>query len=582
MSDRATLGAQGLTFAQLEYLVEVGRGQSFRSAATHLHMSVSNVSRQIANLERLLGVVLFERRPDGVRLTAAGHDVYKEATRILQAVNRIAERGRDADRSIQGVVSIACYPVHVERLLGRVIGTFRRKFPQVRIDLSQMRDDRRRTWGERLFDEVRKGDVDLAMGPPHATGGLRGMRVYDARIVAMVPDDDPYRFAKSMPIHAFEKRPVLIAPNEFFSRERVSTEARVAGFELDVAAQSSSPTALLVLGRNGVGTPVLPDDYPLVGQQRFPYPVIEDANGMPISTPVWLHWRSEELEPAVARFVSEARAEVRRESRLGRVFESYYGADLISNHKQEEQRTMEIKQLQTVQDVADYAADDAVQTLRAAIQERGHAYWVLAGGTSPMAAYRAISSRHADAVDWSKVTVVVGDERCVPIDHKDSNWGEIAKALLRDNGTGAIRALVPEAHLGAEAGAEDYAEQITSALGPQASRHPDLVWLGVGEDGHTLSLFPGRTEISERDELVLPIHDSPKPPADRITLTLGAVAGARRVVIFAVGAAKRDALAQALSDAHSLPIGQVSQAVEEEGGQVLWVFDEAARSDPTP
>ena len=196
---------------------------------------------------------------------------------------------------------------------------------------------------------------------------------------------------------------------------------------------------------------------------------------------------------------------------------------------------MDIAQLPSVDDVAQHAADHAVRTLRAAVHERGHAFWVLAGGTSPMAAYRVIAARNDDDLDWSKVTVAVGDERCVPLDHTDSNWGEISRALLQGSRTSAIRTLVPRAHMGAEEGAEDYARQITTVLGDDAARRPDLVWLGVGEDGHTLSLFPGRAEIGERDALVIPIHDSPKPPADRITLSLGAVAGARQLVVFAVG-----------------------------------------------
>ncbi len=245
MSDNTLAGASSFSVEQLRYLVEVAARPSFRSAANHLHLSSAALTRQMTNLEDRLGVSLFNRTNNGIRLTAAGTEVHQRAVQILREIDRLREAAHDADRAVSGVLSIACYPVHVERILGRTIGTFRRQFPHVRFDLSQMRDDRRRTWGDVLFEELRSGEVDLAMGPPHHYKGVTGMRMYDARIVALVPDGDPYRTAGSIPIRALQNRPLLMAPEGFFSRERVSTEAHAAGFEINVVAHSSSPAALL-------------------------------------------------------------------------------------------------------------------------------------------------------------------------------------------------------------------------------------------------------------------------------------------------------------------------------------------------
>lgn len=224
--------------------------------------------------------------------------------------------------------------------------------------------------------------------------------------------------------------------------------------------------------------------------------------------------------------------------------------------------------------VAQAAVDDAVAVLSAAVAEHGSAVWVLAGGSSPMAAYRLLADAPSD-LDWTRITLVIGDERMVPIGHADSNLGQILP-VLAGAGADQARTLLPDVGASPDDAARTYAEQLV-ALGTASAGAPrfDLVWLGVGEDGHTLSLFPGKPTLAETDRLVIGIEDSPKPPPERITLTLGAMDRADRLVVFFTGSGKRDAL-QRVRGGEQLPVALVSERAEAAGAKVLWLIDPAA------
>ncbi|WP_295774338.1 6-phosphogluconolactonase [uncultured Microbacterium sp.] len=230
----------------------------------------------------------------------------------------------------------------------------------------------------------------------------------------------------------------------------------------------------------------------------------------------------------------------------------------------------------TAADVAAKALDVTLEQLDAAITERGEAAWALAGGSSPLGAYRLLADRDT-GIDWSAVTGVIGDERHVPLDDPNSNWGQISAVLLGAGPTGVMRQVRPNPAGSVEQFAADYAEQL-GALVPASGIAPrlDVVWLGVGEDGHTLSLFPGHPDAVETGELVRAVHDSPKPPPERFTLALTALTDVGTAIIFATGAAKREALARAAAD--DLPIARVAAHIASHGGSVIWLFDEAAHS----
>lgn len=182
------------------------------------------------------------------------------------------------------------------------------------------------------------------------------------------------------------------------------------------------------------------------------------------------------------------------------------------------------------------AAEKITNTLRTAARAHGRACLALAGGTTPRRVHEALAER--DDVPWSLVHVYFGDERCVPPDHPDSNY-RMAKESLFD------RIALPSSQIhrpAAELEDRDAAARAYEAVLPARL---DLIILGIGEDGHTASLFPGSPALNERERRYIPVV-GPKPPPHRLTLTVPALEAAGALLMLATGAGKAEAVARAL------------------------------------
>jgi 6-phosphogluconolactonase len=227
--------------------------------------------------------------------------------------------------------------------------------------------------------------------------------------------------------------------------------------------------------------------------------------------------------------------------------------------------------------LAEAAARRAVADLEAAVEAHGSATWVLTGGTTPTAAYRRLAARDLrTGIEWDRIRVAMGDERMVPVGHPDSNWGQAAAALLDHVPVPDHHLLRPRGELPAEAAADAY-DAVLRRLpaAPGGGPRLELLWLGVGEDGHCLSLFPGRPELEVGGRLVVAVHHAPKPPPDRISLTLEALAGVERLLVLAAGGTKAAAIAGARGEAPELPVARAAAAVRRAGGAVTWLLDRA-------
>lgn len=181
----------------------------------------------------------------------------------------------------------------------------------------------------------------------------------------------------------------------------------------------------------------------------------------------------------------------------------------------------------------------------------------LAGGTTPQACYQALRE---ETLDWSRIHIYFGDERCLPAGNPQRNDEMAAQSLLDQVPIPANQIHRIHAHWGAVPAALDYADCLRQS-GPL-----DLVILGMGEDGHTASLFPGLADPKEQ-RLVIPVLNAPKPPSERVSLGPVALLAARQLLFLVTGQGKHAAL-QRLQQGAPLPPQQFRMA--------HWYVDRAA------
>jgi 6-phosphogluconolactonase len=224
--------------------------------------------------------------------------------------------------------------------------------------------------------------------------------------------------------------------------------------------------------------------------------------------------------------------------------------------------------------VAEATADRFVSAAREAIEARGAFRVALSGGGTPKAVYPLLlEPARRDVVEWGAVEFFWGDERAVPPDHPDSNFGVAYGMLisqLPDVRQDRIHRMPAEAP-DLDAAALSYESELRLAFAARGDEPPafDLIWLGMGPDGHTASLFPGSAGLEERRRWAI-ANFAPAQNAWRMTLTFAVLNAGRDVMFVVTGADKADALREIRAGASDLPAARV------DGGQVEWIVDAAA------
>ena len=228
------------------------------------------------------------------------------------------------------------------------------------------------------------------------------------------------------------------------------------------------------------------------------------------------------------------------------------------------------------------AATVVLEVGKEAIRANGRFFIALSGGTTPETLYRALTSpAFADRFDWPRTTFFFSDERCVPPDDPRSNYALADKALftpLRIAPSQVYR--MAGEHSDPQAAASEYEQQLRLATRTSPSAQPslDLILLGLGEDGHTASLFPGAPILWDHQRLIAATQ-SPKDPPNRLTMTLAVINRASVILFLVAGTGKAGVVRAILAPKTEAERQLPASLVQPEQGRLIWFLDRAAAAE---
>jgi 6-phosphogluconolactonase len=244
----------------------------------------------------------------------------------------------------------------------------------------------------------------------------------------------------------------------------------------------------------------------------------------------------------------------------------------------------EIRIYDDAEDLAREAADLFVWAGSQGIAANGRFRVALSGGSTPKAIHAMLAGpTFAGQVDWGRMEFYFGDERCVPPDHGESNYGMADATLFRPLQINASQVFRMAGETSdPDQAAKEYESLLRERFGCPAPAWPrfDLVLLGMGDDGHTASLFPGTPALQESRRLVV-ANRSPRGVPNRLTLTVPAINHAHLVLFLVAGAAKAGAAKRVLEDPRADPTRFPARLIRPDEGRLLWFLDRAAAGELT-
>ncbi|MEQ1829107.1 MAG: 6-phosphogluconolactonase [Pirellula sp.] len=241
------------------------------------------------------------------------------------------------------------------------------------------------------------------------------------------------------------------------------------------------------------------------------------------------------------------------------------------------------------EEVAIAATEWLIETIQECIAARGACSIALSGGSTPKRLYQLIAENESKSVDWTKVILIMGDERNVPHDHVDSNYKMVREAWLDRLDPSSNPKSVPSVYpvgikvKSPERAAAEYETQLREVLGAEKGERDedfpaiDIVLLGLGDDAHTASLFPETDALKETRRLYV-ANFVPKFSAYRLTLTAPVINAARNVAFLVCGVSKRPAVDVVLHGPRH-PDEYPAQLIEPKLGRLWWFLDTAAASE---
>jgi 6-phosphogluconolactonase len=240
-------------------------------------------------------------------------------------------------------------------------------------------------------------------------------------------------------------------------------------------------------------------------------------------------------------------------------------------------QNVNLKTFPDLEALSQWAAEEFTQLANQAIAKRGRFLTALSGGSTPQRLYELLVDAN---IDWSHTFWFWGDERCVSPDDSGSNYHQAYQTLLSHVSVPSKNILRIKGELPPQEAADDYAKVMEEFRQPGLAWPSfDLVLLGMGDDGHTASLFPWSDPAIETGAPTLAVNaDYEGRPAQRVTLTSPVFNAARQVFFLVSGDSKAETLAQVLNEPHK-PRQYPAQRIHPANGQVTWLVDEAAAKE---
>ncbi len=217
---------------------------------------------------------------------------------------------------------------------------------------------------------------------------------------------------------------------------------------------------------------------------------------------------------------------------------------------------------ETAEQVAQAAAGYLFEQIKACVESKGVCHIVLPGGSTPA---RCLELLADEPLPWQSIHWYPGDERCYPVGHAERNDSMILKKLFATNIDAAKTFHPVPAEKGPAQGAEEYTMLLADYL-CESDSVMDIVVLGMGEDGHTASLFPGNAALKDVRQVV-PVYDAPKAPLERVSLGMSFLKNADKRLVITTGDSKREILSR-IQRGEVFPVSQIEPDI--------WFVDQAA------
>jgi len=235
----------------LRYFVNVAEQASVSKAALRVNICQPALSRQIRDLERELGVRLFDRIGRRIQLTAEGHDLLRESRSVLAHADSLVERAHSLVSGTTGVLRVGATPQTTQSVLAGFLPKFRRVRPGVDVRLIE-------EGGVRLYELVEHGELHLALGGTLSGHLLKNRPLFPIRILAVMPRSARWKRRTTLDVTDLADEPLLVLNREFGSRQLFDAACRIAHFRPRIVLESREPHSLIALAEAGQGVAVVP------------------------------------------------------------------------------------------------------------------------------------------------------------------------------------------------------------------------------------------------------------------------------------------------------------------------------------